>query len=320
MIFRSRSNSSHRRFLTQHQDFGPRPLLHVLAQGQSPADFQDPIEHSFKEPDVIISRAELDLRRAVQSLMILTGLAVNSLEVVTALELPGSTAALFWAIRLLLDDSLPAEISQSHQIRKRDHDSRLLYQALARVDLDEWYATVVDKASITALPVGLQFLPGHPLVQRYYRQHPLPAKQQVYLPVATYFATLFRERKQELVQLLTSLGATRLEIRDLRDEDAAPEVFIYPGEPWTPGLRPDLAHYIWLPYEPTWQRVLADRSAGAITTASLELTVDINGMIALQLAALKNLLAQLDSVEWVDNDRIDRDYLKPHRLTVTFAS
>jgi hypothetical protein len=319
MIFRPRSKSSSRRSASLAQGFSYRRLLHVLAQGQTPRDFKDPIEHSFRDNDVVISRAELDLRRAVQTLMIHTGLAVNSLEVLTALELPGSTAALFWAIRLLLDDTLPAEMSQTHRIRKRDHDSRLLYQALAQIDLDHWYSTMVDKATITALPVGLQFRPGHPLAQRYYRQHPLPAKQQVYLPVASYFADLFNERKQELIRLLVNLGATRLEI-STGGTPTPPEVLVYPGRLWTSSQGLNLAEYTWLPYESTWQTVLADRSAGRITTATLALTLDVNDMITIQLAALKNLIAQLDCVEALDNDSFDRNYLQPQRVTVTFAT
>lgn len=316
MLFRSRSKSSRRS--SSGPSFGYRPLLHVLAPGQRPEDFQDPINHSFRDRDVVISRAELDLRRSVQSLMIHTGLAVNSLEVLTALQLPGSSAALFWAILLLLDDTLPAEMSQTHLIRKRDHDSRLLYQSLINIDLGQWYHNTVDKLEISVLPVGLQFPPGHPIIQRYYRQHPLPARQQVYLPVASYFSSLFEERKQELLRLLVFLGATRIEIQSF-DAPDNPEVMVYPGRPWSANLSLNLADYPWLPYEPTWQTLVANRTSGLITTASLDLTLDVNGMLAMQLSALKNLVAQLDSVETLAADCIESPYLKPHRVTVTFG-
>jgi hypothetical protein len=319
MIFRSRSKSFGQRQSSQSFGFNYRPLLHVLAAGQTPSDFEDPIENTFREQDVIISRAELDLRRAFQSLMVHTRLLVNSLEVVTALQLPGTTAALFWAIRLLLDNKLPAEMAADHLIRKRDQDSRLLYQALAAIDLDYWYETIVDKASITALPVGLQFPPGHPMVQRYYRQHPLPAMQQVYLPVTDYFSGLLYERKQELLRLLVTLGATRIEIQDLCAPNVPPEVMEFPGRLWTPSQGLNLADYAWLPYEPTWQNLLSDRTSGLMNTMSFDLTLDVNGMLATQLTAMKNLTAQLNAVEVVDNSKIDCDYLKPQRVTVTFA-
>jgi len=318
MIFRSRSKSSRRRPSTSATGFSYRPLLHVLAPGQTANDFQDPIEHNFRAGDVVISRAELDLRRSVQNLMIHTGLAVNSLEVLTALQLPGSTAALFWAIVLLLGDDLPAEMSETHLIRKRDHDSRLLYQALARIDLDDWYHTLVDKALVTALPTGLQFPPGHPVSQRYYRQHSLPAKPQVYLPVANYFSALFNERKQELLRLLVNLGATRVEIQPLGTA-TAPEVLVYPGRPWSPNLNLNLSDYAWLPYEEFWQTLMSQRVAGHVTTARLTLTVDINGMLNTQLDALKNLATQLDSVASLDQSALDQQYLQPHQVTVTFA-
>ncbi|NJL46331.1 MAG: hypothetical protein HC929_00965 [Leptolyngbyaceae cyanobacterium SM2_5_2] len=319
MIFRSRSKSFGQRQSSESFGFSYRPLLHVLAAGQIPDDFEDPIENTFREQEVIISRAELDLRRAFQSLMVHTRLLVNSLEVVTALQLPGTTAALFWAIRLLLDDKLPAEMTADHLIRKRDQDSRLLYQALAGIDLDYWYETIVDKASITALPVGLQFPPGHPVAQRYYRQHPLPAMQQVYLPVTDYFSGLLYERRQELLRLLVTLGATRIEIQDLCAPEISPEVMEYPGRLWTPNQGLNLAEYAWLPYEPTWQNLLSDRTAGLMNTMSFDLTLDVNGMLAMQIAAMKNLTAQLNAVEAVDNSKIDCDYLKPQRVTVTFA-
>ncbi len=320
MLFRSRSKSSGQGQSSQSFGFSYRPLLHVLAAGQTPDDFEDPIENTFREQEVIISRAELDLRRAFQGLMVHTRLLVNSLEVLTALQLPGTTAALFWAIRLLLDNKLPADLTADHLIRKRDQDSRLLYQALASIDLDYWYDTIVDKASISALPVGLQFPPGYPVVQRYYRQHPLPANQQVYLPVADYFSGLFYERKQELLRLLVTLGATRIEIQDLCAPEAPPEVLNYPGRLWTPGQGLNLSEYTWLPYEPTWQNALSDRTAGLTNTTSFDLTVDVNGMLAMQVAALKNLVSQLNVVESLYERQLDCDYLKPQRVTVTFAT
>lgn len=316
MLFRSRSKSQ-RRF-SSGPSFSYRPLLHVLAPGQRPEDFQDPIKHNFRGHDVVISRAELDLRRAVQHLMIHTGLAVNSLEVLAALQLPGSTAALFWAILLLLKDDLPAEMSQTQLIRKRDHDSRLLYQSLTSINLDQWYETTVDKLEVTALPVGLQFPPGHPILQRYYRQHPLPARQQVYLPVASYFPSLFEERKQELLRLLVFLGANRIEIHAF-DAPDRPEVMVYPGRAWTTNLALNLADYPWLPYEPTWQTLVANRTSGLITTATLDLTLDVNSMMTVQISALKNLVAQLDSVETLAADCIETPYLKPHQITVSFG-
>lgn len=318
MLFRSRSKSSRRRSSASGEGFSYRPLLHVLAPGQTARDFRDPIEHNFRAEDVVISRAELDLRRSVQNLMIHTGLVVNSLEVLTALQLPGSTAALFWAVVLLLGDDLPAEMSETHLIRKRDHDSRLLYQSLARVDLDYWYATLVDKAPMAALPTGLQFPPGHPVGQRYYRQHPLPAKPQVYLPVSNYFSELLNERKQELLRLLVHLGATRIEI-GAAGVGHAPEVLVYPGRPWSPDLRLNLADYAWLPYESAWQTLMAQRVTGRVTTTHLTLTVDVNGMLNSQLSALKSLVTQLDSVESLDQAALDQQYLQPQQVTVTFA-
>ncbi|MGF1518518.1 MAG: hypothetical protein ACFCVB_12030 [Nodosilinea sp.] len=314
MIFRRRPKAFGSK---SPQGAGVRPLLHVLPPNQRPKDFKDPIEHSFRDADVVISRAELDLRRALQALMIHTGSMVNSLEVLVALQLPGNTAALFWAARLLLNEALVGDLYADNAVRRTNHDARLLYQGISKIDLDPWYQTVVGTASIAALPAGLQFLPGHPVPQRYYRQHPLPGRSQVYLPVATYFADLFYERRQELVRLLVNLGAIRIQFENLAEANPGPpEVLTYPARLWPP-FNP--ADYPWLPYEPQWQRLMGDRLSYQTPTQTFDLTIDINGLIAAQVAALKNLMAQLDSVKVVHNDVVDRDYLQPQRVTVVFA-
>ncbi len=316
MFFRRRSRASGSRSRQGATPSSLRPLLHVLGPGQQAKDFKDPIEYSFRDTDVVISRAELDLRRAVQGLMVHTGSMVNSLELLAALQLPSNTAALVWAARLLLNEALVGDLYADNAVRRTNHDARLLYQAIAQVDLDPWYQTVVQTASITALPPGRQFLPGHPVAQRYYRQHPLPERSQVYLPVATYFADLFYERRQDLIRLLVNLGATRIQFESLA-QSAPPEVLTYPLRPAIAGINP--ADYPWLAYEPQWQRLASDRLNHRPPTISFDLTIDVNNLIAAQVAALKNLMAQLDSVKVVHNDQVNREFLQPQRVTAVFG-
>jgi hypothetical protein len=317
MMFRRPSKSSS---LRSHQGRDRRPILHVLDPGQRAQNFTNPITQSFPEPDVIISRAELDLRRAVQRMMMITGSTVNSLELLTALQLPSHTAAVFWVARLLLNQKLEADLYADNAIRRTNHDARLIYQAIAQIDLQPWYTTLVTPAPITALPEGLQFLPGHPVAQRYYRQHPLPSQSQVYLPVATYFADLFYERRQELLRLLINLGATRIQVENLADTiPGSPEVILAPGYS-SPPAQFNPADYPWLLQEPQWQRLVNDRLAYQAPTLTLDLTLDVNGLLATQVAALKNLTAQLDSVKQVHEEAIEREHLQPQRVTVNFGT
>ncbi len=320
MIFRRRSKLSKLQSRQGGEDSRLRPLLHVLGPGQSAKDFQDPIEQSFRDDDVIISRAELDLRRAVQQLMLSTGSAIGSLELLAALQLPSHTAAIVWAARLLLNETLAGDLYPDNTVRRTNHDARLLYRAIAQIDLAPWYKTTVKKAAITALPAGLQFWPGHPVAQRYYRQHPLPGRSQLYLSVATYFVDLFYERRQELIRLLVSLGATRIQFENLATaQPGPPEVLTYPSYPGPSAGDFNPADYPWLPHELQWQRLVSDRLSYRVPTATFELTLDVNGLIATQIAALKNLMTQLESVKLVDNEAIDRDYLQPQRVTVAFG-
>jgi hypothetical protein len=320
MIFRSRSRSARRHQRFVRSSFQYKPVLHVLDYGQTSEDFVDPIEQSLLEPDVVISRAELDLKRSMQRLTLITHSALNAFHVLIALFLPGNAAAVFWAIRLLLADELPGTPSQTHLIHKRNHDSRFLYQALHQVDLHRWYGTTVDKAHITDLPADVQFPPGHPLPNRYYRQHPLPARRLYYLPVVRFFPMLLAERKQELIRLLVELGATQITIADPSpDATTAPEVLEYAGKPWAPGLRLQAANYSWFPYESAWQTLATHRYAGSAKPTQIDLTLDISHLMASQLDALEMITAQLDSVGTLNCKNCYYDYLKPLRFEVRFG-
>ena len=320
MIFRRQSRSSRSRSHSFQGAFQFRPLLRILAENQQPEDFEDPIERSFTDRDVVISRAELDLRRAVQRLTLQTSAAVHSLDVLTALQLPQDSAALLWTARMLLKNELPREDDTTHHIQNLNHDSRLLYQALSNIDLDGWYESTVDKAPISHLPSELQFPPGHPNPQRYYRQHPLPAKQRYYLPVTHFFAALKDERQQELVQLMIELGATEVTITSLSDQATCPpEQLRFPGKPILAGLKLNTSRYAWFPYETQWQKVVTLRTTGNVKQASFDLTLDVNNMLAQQGKALGHITTQLDSVKTFSMNTFYLQFLEPCRVDVTFA-
>jgi hypothetical protein len=56
----------------------------------------------------------------------------------------------------------------------------------------------------------LEFPPGHPIAEHVYVGHPLLPKH--YLPLASFHRILFEEKVNELVNLLASLGATRVRV------------------------------------------------------------------------------------------------------------
>ena len=182
-MFRPRSVKAQNTFSLKHS----RPLLQILDYDQSPGDFikntlQRHRQIAFKgETDVYISRAEIDLRKAMRSLTFLSDASTNAFPTLTALSLPGTAAALFWSIHALLQQTYQKP-NLENPIRQRNHDARLLYQQLAQLDLVPWYTHSVDKVSSDALPVGIEFPAGSPIPGQMYRQHPLKSKCHCYYP------------------------------------------------------------------------------------------------------------------------------------------
>lgn len=156
---------------------------------------------------------------------------------------------------------------------------------------------------------GYRFQPGHPVVGKAYRRHPLsdystPDNGNLYIPSDSYDAILLEERESELIKLLVHLGATKISITKKasdrnrsaitaeasvqmgpvgggdvsytgnveRDTDTLDtREFTLSGRPWKADSKLDRESFFWLSYEPSWKAVVFAREVGGCLTASLEI-------------------------------------------------
>ncbi|MGG5283300.1 hypothetical protein ACQZ2G_04735 [Pseudomonas viridiflava] len=153
-----------------------------------------------------------------------------------------------------------------------------------------------------AKEAGYKFQPGHPIVGKDYRRHPL-AEADLYIPNDSYDAILLEERESELIKLLVHLGATKITItkkaadktqREMQaklavqarvagaelgassNSDSETNVldtreFSLSGRSWKGDSKVDNEKFFWLPYEPSWKAVVFAREEGGCLTASLEI-------------------------------------------------
>ena len=307
----------------------PKTLVYVLDYGESPKDLPRMLwQEAFKgESDVFISRAEIDLRKAVQSLSFSTDVNVNSFESLAALSLPGTTTALFWTIESLLKQKYQKP-DLNNLIRHRNHDARLLFKRLAQLNLDPWYDSAVERISHATMPTELQFPPGHPKPGFMYRQHPLKAHQHCYYPVNAYFALLFEERKQMLLKMLEALGATKVVISSAHTKasdrlgDIQPERIDYTGHPQRPISAFEPSHYPWLAYEPSWQSVVDTRLIRRVPSISFAIDIDVMGMLRTQIHTTTQLISELTSMLVPDDykETLAAELLHPMQVDVEFHS
>lgn len=160
-----------------------------------------------------------------------------------------------------------------------------------------------------AKEAGYRFQPGHPVVGKAYRRHPLsehstPDNGNLYIPSDSYDAILLEERESELIKLLVHLGATKISItkkasdktRSTVTAEASVQVgpmgggdvsytgkterdadtldtreFVLSGKPWNTDSKVDRENFYWLSYEPSWKAVVFAREVGGCLTASLEI-------------------------------------------------
>lgn len=160
-----------------------------------------------------------------------------------------------------------------------------------------------------AKDAGYRFQPGHPVVGKAYRRHPLsehstPDNGNLYIPSDSYDAILLEERESELIKLLVHLGATKISItkkasdktrstvtaeasvqvgpmgggdvsytgKTERDSDTLDtREFLLSGRPWTVDSKVERENFFWLSYEPSWKAVVFAREIGGCLTASLEI-------------------------------------------------
>jgi hypothetical protein len=174
------------------------------------------------------------------------------------------------------------------------------------------FAAYMRKHSVTpaqAEKAGFRFEPGHPLVGKVYKRHPLAGaathdKHHLYIPSERYDQILLAEREAELIKMLVDMGATRIQIskkssevaHSSSDGSASADIsgyggcsasysskndqtrnamdsreFRLRGKQWNEGDRLARADYLWLAFEPSWAAVVMAREIGACEVASLEI-------------------------------------------------
>lgn len=156
---------------------------------------------------------------------------------------------------------------------------------------------------------GYRFQPGHPVVGKAYRKHPLNDFQEddnghLYIPSDSYDTILLEERESELIKLLVLLGATKISITkkatgsarhaiiagvsvqagplgggglnyktaaDTEIDKLDTREFSLSGRTWRADSKIDPRKFFWLSYEPSWKAVVFAREEGGCLTASLEI-------------------------------------------------
>lgn len=310
-----------------------KPLLHILDRGEMPGDMvKKPKQIALRgQTDVYITRAEIELKKAMQSLAFVTQSEINSIYTLTALSLPPSVAPLFWTINALLQEKYPKPNDNS-LIQHRNHDARLLFQQLAKLNLLPWSARLVEYLRPDELPDDLLFPLGHPLVGRTYRRHPFKSRRNHYYPVTDYFSMLFKEREQALLRMLAQLGATKIIITPIpatSDLDCQASlaaqlhqtVFSYPPRTGALPASLDFQQYPWLAGEPTWSAIAQQRLSSGALSAQFEFNMDVMGLLKSQIKRIAQLVPGLDSMKLPDNysDLMLSEILKTRQVKVEFC-
>lgn len=304
-----------------------KPLLHVLDYGE----FQDHLPHTLwqevlkGESDISISRAEIDLRKVMQALSFSTNTSINSFEALTALSLPGTTAALFWVVQILLQQKYPNP-NLDNPIHSRNHDARLLFQQLAQLNLDPWYIHSVYRVTPDRLPAEIQFSPGHPIPGYLYRKHLLNTRQHCYYPINNYFSLLFEDRKKALLKLLKALGATKVSIAPLEQQnDSQAQEIHYEVIEFAAGYRGinhtfDDQEHPWLAYEPVWESVMHERREKRVPFIQFGFDIDVMGLLRTQIQMIGQLASEVGSIVLPRKyeEMFAAELLHPQRIKVEF--
>jgi hypothetical protein len=288
-----------------------KPLLRILGRNERPGDVMGK-RWAAAFPgsgDVYISRAELELRKAMELLVFDGAMGNSSLPILTALSLPGHTAPLLWTTYAFLQERYP-KLTDASRIHHRNRDARMLYRQLAQLELTDWANYLLDQVHTDELPDGIYMPPGHPMAGETYRCHPFSGRRNFYYPVNQYFSMLFEEREQALVSLLSELGATKIVISappgdaigDFMGElgrlpQLYEKIFEYPFSTRPLSESFDVRRHPWLSCEPEWQAVVKERVTRGALSAQFEFGMDIAGMLRTQVQTIARLISMLSSME-----------------------
>ncbi|POD96416.1 hypothetical protein [Pectobacterium odoriferum] len=156
---------------------------------------------------------------------------------------------------------------------------------------------------------GYKFQPGHPLIGKTYKRHPLAEYEQVskhslYIPNDYYDQILLEERETEMIKILVDLGAKKIIITSIEEKndestkkysakggvdtigngsveysDSTASInsslntreYVLSGKKWSSDSRLERQNFFWLDYEPAWNAVVHARECGGCIQASFEL-------------------------------------------------
>ncbi|MGB3768650.1 MAG: hypothetical protein WA947_19000 [Phormidesmis sp.] len=311
----------------------PKLLLHVLGPNESRDDLiKKPKSIALNnQTDVYIARAELELRKVVQSLALISNIDANSLHTLAALSLPGSSAAMLWTSSAFVQTK-HQNIDDQGLIRHRNHDARLLFQHIARLNLKPWADQLINQVKLNELPEDIFMPPGHPIPGETYRRHPFQQRQNFYYPASQFFSMLFEERQQALTALLGELGATKISIspppgESLCDGGSSPiaqlyeRIFEYPQTNQPLPKTINIQKHPWLSCEPKWQAVVRERLSRGILSTQFEFGVDIVGILNKQIQVIEQLVPQLDSMTLSARSKTELllQVVQPRRVRVEFG-
>lgn len=313
--------------------FAAKPLLRILGKNESPGDMlQRPRAIAFKgETDVYIARAEIELRKAMQSMAFNSAMGHSSLPTLTALSLPGTAATLLWTIHAFLEGRYQ-NANDTRLIHHRNRDAQMLYRQLLKLNLKPWASQLVDQVRFDEVPDSVYMPPGHPMPGQTYRCHPFKGRRNFYYPVSRYFAMLCEEREQALITLLSDLGATKIAISAPPGESICEggaailahlheRVFEYPHRNRPISESFDIRRHPWLASEREWQSVVNERISHGILSAQFELDIGVAGMIRQQVQLISQLIPNLNSMVLSDHEqaKLMVRVLQPKRVRVEFC-
>jgi hypothetical protein len=118
-----------------------------------------------------------------------------------------------------------------------------------------------------AMADKLKLPTGHPVLDHAYAIHPLDPLR--YLPIGSFHATLFEEKRSQLLALLASLGAKTVTLQHRsghgQGKPVSKETYSPKGAPSIP------SNLAWLDHEPTWRELAERRTKSGLREATLQL-------------------------------------------------
>lgn len=309
---------------TQTLSRSHKPLIYILAPNQAIDHIRVLYGEALQGKEKVqISRAAIDLKKAIDCFTFVGGGFIHSLPILAATGMPIMLTSTLWvAASLFNQEHQEIEVQRFSEKRNRDAHSLLLSLNESKSYFKHWNESMIEEVDITNLSAETKFPPGYPWIGKLYRQHPLKVKSNYYYPVDSYYSMLLDERERELVQLSSDLGAKKIWIRDESEEktlNEKPRVFEFPDKPLSSNAAFDESRYVWLEHETTWQTLVNARLHRGCTSASFELSTDISQTLFSLLERIEGLLSQMGSTESIDLKTLMNRTIYRRRVYIKFA-